>query len=386
MLALIYFGLAICVGDFLCRRFYSFVSVAHRCAAAILVGLLVSSWFTYLAGLAFFWASRPLLWGNLLFFVTAVAVLSWPRWKRKIRSVETGTDLRHVSELCLPQPKGSGIADWLLIAGYIVLVSWMMFASFNSSGGKLRIANPEYSDFGPNTAIMQSFAVGHNFPTEYPHFSGDRIRYHFLFYFQAGNLEVLGLDPAWSLNLLSITTLVAMLVLVMVLGQVLFDSRAVGRLGSLLFFFFGSLSYIPFLQKQGSVRAALQAILHQREYLPTIFPYRGELWGTWSQVTYLNQRHFASAIGILLLVLVFLVIRYRAVSAKLAKVHPARSRLPNLIRLFAGRGRPGSMDIHQRLKRARPEAVPISETSPGDAITAERKEVLEPATNTVSEH
>src|SRR6266516_2910026 len=319
MLALIYFGLAICVGDYLCRGFYSFVSVAHRCAAAILVGLLVSSWFTYLAGLAFFWASRPLLWGNLLFFVTAVAVLSWPRWKRKIRSVETGTDLRHVSELCLPQPKGSGIADWLLIAGYIVLVSWMMFASFSSSDGNLRIANAQYSDFGPNTAIMQSFAVGHNFPTEYPHFSGDRIRYHFLFYFQAGNLEFLGLDPAWSLNLLSITTLVAMLILAMVLGEVVFNSRAVGRLGSLLFFFFGSLSYVPFLQKQASVRAAIQAIRQQREYLPSIFPYCGELWGTWSQVTYLNQRHFASAIGILLLVLICLVIRYRTLPVKQTK-------------------------------------------------------------------
>src|SRR5260370_6826709 len=184
----------------------------------------------------------------------------------------------------------------------------MMFASFNSGGGKLKIANPEYSDFGPNTAIIQSFAVGHNFPTEYPHFSGDRIRYHFLFYFQAGNLEFLGLDPAWSLNLLRITTLVAMLILAMTLGEVIFSSRAVGRLGSFLFFFFGSLSYVPFLQKQGSVRAAIQAVTHQHEFLPTIFPYRGELWGTWSQVTYLNQRHFASAIGIFLLVLLFLVI------------------------------------------------------------------------------
>ena len=51
MLALIYFALAACVGDFLCRRFYQFESVAHRCAAAILVGILASSWFTYLAGL-----------------------------------------------------------------------------------------------------------------------------------------------------------------------------------------------------------------------------------------------------------------------------------------------------------------------------------------------
>jgi DNA-binding beta-propeller fold protein YncE len=199
----------------------------------------------------------------------------------------------------------------------------MMFASFNTKAGKLQIANPEYSDFGPNTALMQSFAVGHNFPTEYPHFSGDRIRYHFLFYFQAGNLEFLGLDPAWSLNLLSITTLIAMLVMVMTLGEVLFNSRAVGRLGSLLFFFFGSLSYVPFIRKQASVRAAIQAITHQRDYLQTIFPYRGEAWGTWSQVTYLNQRHFASAIGILLLVLVFLVIRYRAVAAKRAEARAA---------------------------------------------------------------
>src|SRR5438046_9738244 len=81
MLALIYFTLAACVGDFLCRRFYQFESVAHRCAAAMLVGLLVGSWFTYLAGLAFFWTSRPLLWANLLFFVAAVAFLSWPKLK-----------------------------------------------------------------------------------------------------------------------------------------------------------------------------------------------------------------------------------------------------------------------------------------------------------------
>ena len=211
----------------------------------------------------------------------------------------------HCGSFYLPRPKGSSWADWALIAGYVVLVSWMMFASFNTTGSKLQISNPEYSDFGPNTAIMQSFAVGHNFPTEYPHFSGDRIRYHFLFYFQAGNLEFLGLDPAWSLNLLSIITIVAMLMLVMALGEALFDSRAVGRVGSVLFFFFGSLSYIPFLHKQGSLRGAVQAILHLREFLPTIFPYRGEAWGTWSQVTFLNQRHFASAIGIFLVILVF---------------------------------------------------------------------------------
>src|SRR5438046_348294 len=320
MLARIYLALAIYLGDFLCRRFYRFISVAHRLAAAVLVGLLVSSWFTYLAGLLFTRAQQPLLWGNLLFFLATIAVVCRSVWKHKLaRRVQTKTDFGFSPDLYLRRSKGSSIADWALIAGYFVLVSWMMFASFSSTAGKLHISNPEYSDFGPNTAIMQSFAVGHNFPTEYPHFSGDRIRYHFLFYFQAGNLEFLGLDPAWSLTLLSIITLVAMLMLVMALGEVLFDSRTVGRVGSALFFFFGSLSYIPFLHKQTSVRGAIDSILHLREFLPTIFPYRGEAWGTWSQVTYLNQRHFASAIGILLLVLVFLVIRYRAVAAKRAE-------------------------------------------------------------------
>ena len=324
MLAVIYLGLAICVGDFLCRRFYRFVSVAHRCAAAILVGLLVSSWFTYLAGLAFWWTSRPLLWGNLLFFVAAVALLTWPKWKSKLlKPSEVGTKVGRAATSYFPRAEGSGIGDWLFIVGYMVLVSWMMFASFNSEGSKLKISNSQYSDFGPNTAIIQSFAVGHNFPTEYPHFSGDRIRYHFLFYFQAGNLEFLGLDPVWSLNLMSIGTLVAMLILVMALGEVVFNSRTVGRVGSFLFFFFGSLAYVPFLQKQPSIRAAIQAIRQRGEFLPTIFPYRGEAWGTWSQVTYLNQRHFASAIGILLLVLIFLFIRYRMREETRIKLNPS---------------------------------------------------------------
>jgi len=48
MLALIYLALAICLGDWFCRRFYRFTSVQRRCAAAVLVGLLLSSWFSYL--------------------------------------------------------------------------------------------------------------------------------------------------------------------------------------------------------------------------------------------------------------------------------------------------------------------------------------------------
>jgi DNA-binding beta-propeller fold protein YncE len=377
MLALIYLALAIYLGDFLCRRFYRFTSIVHRLGAAIIIGLLISSWVTYLAALLFTRAKQPLLWGDALFFVAAFTVLCWSLWKSKVRkSARTNGDYSYATNLHITRAKGSGIADWLLIAGYVVLVSWMMFASFSAKSGKLHISNPEYSDFGPNTALIQSFAVGHNFPTEYPHFSGDRIRYHFLFYFQAGNLEFLGLDPAWSLNLLSIITLVAMLMLVMVLGEVLFDSRAVGRVGSALFFFFGSLSYISFLHKQGSVRGAIQAILHLRDFLPTIFPYRGDAWGTWSQVTFLNQRHFASAIGVLLLVLIFLTIRYRAFYAKrAAAVSAARAQTtePGALPEGAPETFPDNATRLESLQVSTTEtaAAPLPEATQQSVLTAE---------------
>lgn len=315
MLALVYLAVAICLGDRICRRFYSFVSIPHRWAAAFIVGCVTAGWLTYLTGLAFAHALVPLFWGNLFFFVVAIAVFTWPRWRHKIiKSSAFAKATADSSSGIVARAPGSDGYDWLFIALFFALVSWMMFATANSTGGRLQIGNNEYSDFGPNTAIIQSFGVGHNFPTEYPHFSGERIRYHFLFYFLAGNLEFLGFDPAWSLNLLSILSLVAMLVLVMALGEILFHSRAVGRVGATLFFFFGTLSYIPFFSHEKSWRTAIHDILTRHEFLPSIFPYRGELWGVWSQVTYANQRHFALAIGVFFLVLVFLAIRYRQLS------------------------------------------------------------------------
>ena len=317
MLALVFLGVAVCLGDRICRRFYPFVSNQHRWAAAFIVGLIVAGWVTYLTALAFGHSALPLFWGNLCFFGVAIGVFTWPRWGHRIFNVRRSQTPILIESV--PRAEGSNGVDWLFIAAFFALTCWMMFATLNSSDGKILIANNEYSDFGPNTAIIQSFGLGHNFPTEYPHFSGDRIRYHFLFYFLAGNLEFLGFDPAWGLNLLSIFSLVSMLVLVMMLGEVLFQSRVVGRLAGVLFFFFGTLSYIPFFTKQGSLSAALHNIFTRHDFLPSIFPYRGELWGVWTQVTYANQRHFALAIAVFLLVLIFLVTRYRAILAARGK-------------------------------------------------------------------
>src|SRR2546423_5351696 len=300
MLALLYLGLAIYLGDQVSRRFFRFLTVAQRCATAVLVGLLLSTWFTYIAAWLFRRTRSPLVWGDLCFLAAAVGAI----WFFRRRTSRAGKFIR-------PRVPGSALWDWVTIGIFLVVASWMMFATLDYKNGTLLIGNNEWSDFGPNTAIIQSFAVGHNFPTQYPHFAGEPIRYHFLFYFQAGNLAFLGLNLAWSLNLLSIITLVSMLALLMALGQALFHSRTVGRIGAALFFFHGTLSFVSFLRSQSSISTAWHAILGLKDFLNSGYPYRGETWGIWTQVVYLNQRHFASAVGLLVIVLLFLIDRYR---------------------------------------------------------------------------
>jgi len=297
MLALLYLGLAICVGERLCGRFYRYVSTSHRWATGALVGLLLSTGFTYLAARHFANASNPLLWGDLLFFAAATIFL-------------VGCPSKRDPSLIQPRVPGSEKWTWITLAIYTALVSWMMFAVLDFKGGTLLIGITQWSDYGPNTAIVQSFALGHNFPAQYPHFAGEPIRYHFLFYFLAGNLEFLGLNLVWSLNLISVLTLVCMLALVVALGQLLFKSRAVGCIASWLFFFHGTLNLVPFLRRQTSFKGALLAIYGLRDYLTSGYPYRGEDWGIWTQVVFINQRHLASSIGIFLIVLIFLFDRY----------------------------------------------------------------------------
>ena len=297
MLALIYLGVAICVGERLCGRFYRFVSTAHRWASAVLVGLLLSSCFTYLAARHLAGARNPLLWGDILFFAAAAIFLLKCPPKRG-------------SVLMEPQSSRSAKWDWITLAIYGALASWMMFATLDFKGGQLLIGVNQWSDYGPNTAIVQSFAFGHNFPAEYPHFAGEPIRYHFLFYFLAGNLEFLGLSLVWSLNILSALTMVCMLALVMAFAELLFKSRAVACVASAFFFFHGTLNLVPFLRAQTSFKGALLAVYRLGGYLTSGYPYRGEDWGIWTQVVFINQRHLASSIGIFLVVLIFLFDQY----------------------------------------------------------------------------
>src|ERR1051325_1424390 len=192
MLALVYLGLAIALGDVLCRRFYRFVSLPHRCAAAILVGPLLSAWITYLAALAFSRTSEPLLWADLLFLlVTAPVIFYLSRTPRAIEMIES------------PAP-GRRRYDWITLGFLLIAACVLLFGTlYINKQGRIRVSSVEASDFALQSSIAQSFGLGHNLPPESPYCAGQPLNYDFLFYFLAGNLEVLGLNVAWAIALLS---------------------------------------------------------------------------------------------------------------------------------------------------------------------------------------
>jgi DNA-binding beta-propeller fold protein YncE len=317
MLAVLYLAALVLAGDALGRRWLGSGSGPRRWATAFLVGLPLASWLSYLAALLFDGAGDRLLLGDLIagWWLVLVALWAWRRGRATRTARATAGDGAAPVDGAAPavvdrdRDRVQDRWDLLTIGAITLLVGWMMISTYHVDGGRLAIASGLWSDFGPTSAIAQSFAVGDNFPTEYPHYAGEPIRYHFLYYFQVGNLTHLGLDPATANNVLSIGSLVAMLVLVMALGRRLFGSRLVGRLGALLLFFHGALSFVPWLANLGSIERIAETLPGLAAFMDSGFPYRGEQWGIWTQMVFLNQRHLASAIGVVLVIVLFLLER-----------------------------------------------------------------------------
>ena len=276
MLALIYLALAIALGDDLCRRFYRFVSVPHRCAAATLVGVLLSTWFTYLAGLAYYRTAKPLLWADILFFVAAPVAIWLSRKSPNVRMIE-------------PRACGRTVYDWITFGALFIAVCVLLMGTlYVTKQGRIRVSGIEANAFGLQSAIARGFVFGHNFPPECPYYAGRPLHFDFLFFFQAGNLEILGLNLAWAMAVLSVLGLTSMLALVMALGELLFNSRVIGRAGAALFFFSGSLAFIPFWKSHEPINDVVPAVTQ-----------------------FVNQRHLPGAIGVFLLLIIFLFDQYR---------------------------------------------------------------------------
>lgn len=186
-----------------------------------------------------------------------------------------------------------------------VATTFLMFYTYRISGTTLVNGASTFSDLSPHTAMVSSFGTGFNFPTQYMHFSGDGIKYHFLFYFFAGTLEYLGLPIDYALNIPSIASMVCALVLLGLLAMFISSKRASFLLAPVLVFFRSSLNiFYHFGELLSAGNTPVQALkeIAGSNIWYAVTDY--DNWGIWAINVYPNQRHLMLGISVILIMVI----------------------------------------------------------------------------------
>ncbi len=295
--------------------------------AIYLTGTLVLSWITYFLAVAFAASKNPLLYANLTaLLLTAVLIGCTCFYKRDLLK-------KWFSEL---RKYGLHIRfswqEWTILIGSALFWSIFIIRSLYAQGEVLHAGVSAFSDFGAHFPVIRSFSRGSNFPAQYPHFPDGTMRYHFMFYFMAGNLEFLGFNFPLALNLPSILSLICFSMLLYSLGAALTKKPLAGLVTCGLFAFRSSFAFFTYSKGFESLRDFIHALANNlnvdgsgREHIGSTM---NESWGLWAQKVYVNQRHLAFAFGLFILVMFLLLPLFVETVEKLKNVikkdHPEK--------------------------------------------------------------
>ena len=282
--------------------------------AGIVTGMMCVPFFNYYVtlGLTYIFNNGPLCMklGVLITFaffiwmiLTCLVLINRKRIKRE--------ELRSAGSTMIEDYR-SNIVDALFYGIVTILITatatFLMFYTYRINGTTLQSGFSTFSDLSPHTAMVSSFGKGFNFPTQYMHFSGDGIKYHFFFYFLAGMLEYLGLPIDYAINLPSIIAMVCALVLLGLLAVLISSRRIAFAVAPVLVFFRSSLNafvHIKELVAEGNtLQQAVKAILEFNQWYK-VTDY--DDWGIWAINVYPNQRHLMLGVAvIIIMVIIFL--------------------------------------------------------------------------------
>lgn len=254
-----------------------------RIAMAVGIGYLISGWTAYLVSYTakvVFGMRYPKVYGNAVAIVVT-CFIAFVVMKGK----------RHAEDKPGIQNKRLFVREGLLLGALFGFILWTMVYVFHIDieNGKeiLKSGVTVFSDYSPHTAMIRSFSFHDNFPTQYPHYGRQDVKYHFMFQFLAGNLEYLGMRIDWAFNLISAASLWGFLVLLFYFTQELAESTAAGILTVLMFFCRSSIAVFDrFIQSIAN--GNWRDFLHNTSFIGYT---AHEDWGLWNYNVFLNQRH-----------------------------------------------------------------------------------------------
>lgn len=302
MLGVIYLVLCMLIGKepagLLLSKKSGYNQIWLTLAAAFGTGVLIMGWATYMTA----WAAseagavHPLIYANAVVMPVAVLIVVILYWKRYHKA---GT-FKGILETGLITERRLFRKEAVFFGALLVFLIWIMFYVFFIKDGVLYSGYTVYGDYAPHTAMMRSFSMGNNFPTEYPHFGGQDVKYHFMFQFFVGNLEFLGLRLDFAYNVVSVLVLLGFLIFLYHMAKRLTGSFAAGVLTVFFFFFRSSLSFFRFVIEHLNAGDLWTTL---RDNTTFIGYTTNENWGLWNFNVYLNQRHLAFGLLIVAIVL-----------------------------------------------------------------------------------
>ena len=261
------------------------------------IGTLLLTWAVYVISWFFSVVGKsqnPLLYGNTISMVGAalififVAVLRYK--KNAVRTDGGQKNIRTgLAEKLISNKKGFK-REVLLFGLLAVFITYMMFYVFYIRDGVLYSGLTVYGDYAPHTAMMRSFSLGNNFPTQYPHYGGADVKYHFMFQFLTGNLEYLGLRMDFAYNIVSSASLVGFLMLLYQLALRITGKISCGAATIFLFFFRSGMAFFRFVREHIQTGDLLETLSENVSFIGYT---TNENWGLWNFNVYLNQRHLA---------------------------------------------------------------------------------------------
>ncbi len=264
--------------------------------ASVLSGILLFTWCSYIFSYIFRSTSRPLLYGNMAAGIAISGFIILYAAKHGFFEKIKGFPDR-IRDLWSAGFWSSCRLELLYIFIVSSFWSYFMYRSFHVDGDTIKVGISVFSDFAPHLALIRSFSFGTNLPAEYPHFADGTIRYHFLFQFLAGNLEFSGLRLDHAFNIPSIACMISFLMLLYSFSVMVTGKRWAGILTALLFHFRSSFAFFTFMNKQENLGALLKRVFALTGHIGNT---THEEWGLWAQKVFVNQRHLAAGLGILL--------------------------------------------------------------------------------------
>lgn len=185
----------------------------------------------------------------------------------------------------------------------IVLSTYVISYAYFMRKGILYTGPTIESDLSPHTALTEAFGKGNNIPTNYPHFSNDGIRYHFLFFFFTGLLKFLGMRLDLALNIPSIIGLVSGLTIIGLFAVLLANRKNAFFIAPLLVLFRSSFAMFDLIRNKPLIDL-IPRIIENNDWFHTT-PY--DEWGLWAVNVYANQRHLMFATTILIVIVMLFI-------------------------------------------------------------------------------